>query len=138
MKDVNRVTIAGRVSQDLGERSYAITAGGTAVLSFSIATNRPVRVSEGEWDDEASFFDIVVWGNQADSLRKRLAKGQTVLVDGSLRQERWQDKKSGQKRSAVRIVADYVQICGKRKGQEDDGMPSDDETPFEDDFPDVF
>jgi len=88
------------------------TGGGTAVCSLSLAVNR--RVKKGDrWEEEASFFDIVVFGKIAENSAEYLAKGRPVLVEGELVQRRWDDQE-GRKRSKVEVVANTVQFLGGR------------------------
>jgi single-strand DNA-binding protein len=108
MADLNRVTLVGRLTRD-AELKY--TSGGMAACKFSIAVNRK-RKNGDEWVDEASFFDIVLWGRQGEAINQYLVKGKQVGIDGELRQERWQDRDSGQARSKVEIVASNIQLLG--------------------------
>jgi single-strand DNA-binding protein len=104
--DHNHVSIIGRLVRD-GELKY--TANGTAVLKFSIAVNRKKKDGDA-WTDEASFFDITLWGRQAEGLDQYLQKGKQVAIAGELRQDRWQQ--DGQNRSKVEIIANSVQLLG--------------------------
>jgi len=106
MADLNHVVLIGRLTRE-AELKY--TSGGQAVCKFSIAVNRR-RKNGDQWEDEANFFDIVVWGRQGESLHPYLVKGKMVGVDGELRQDRWQQ--DGQNRSKVEIVANYLQLLG--------------------------
>ena len=106
MADLNHVVLIGRLTRD-AELKY--TSGGQAVCKFSIAVNRR-RKNGDQWEDEANFFDIVVWGRQGESLHPYLVKGKMVGVDGELRQDRWQQ--DGQNRSKVEIVTNYLQLLG--------------------------
>jgi single-strand DNA-binding protein len=106
MADLNHVVLIGRLTRD-AELKY--TSGGQAVCKFSIAVNRR-RKNGDQWEDEANFFDIVVWGRQGESLHPYLVKGKMVGVDGELRQDRWQQ--DGQNRSKVEIVTSYLQLLG--------------------------
>ena len=110
MADLNRVVLIGRLTRD-AELKY--TANGQAVCKFSIAVNRR-RKNGDQWEDEANFFDIVVWGRQGESLNQYLVKGKMVGIDGELRQDRWQQE--GQNRSKVEIVASYLQLLGGGPG----------------------
>lgn len=106
--DINKTIIVGRLTRD-SELSY--TNSGYAILKFSIATNR--RKKDGDqWIDEANFFDVVVWGKRGEAISQWLVKGQQVVVEGELRQERWE--KDGVKRSKVSIEANNVQMIGGR------------------------
>jgi single-strand DNA-binding protein len=110
MADLNHVVLIGRLTRD-AELKY--TANGQAVCKFSIAVNRR-RKNGDQWEDEANFFDIVVWGRQGESLNQYLVKGKMVGVDGELRQDRWQQ--DGQNRSKVEIIANYLQLLGGGPG----------------------
>jgi len=106
MADLNHVVLIGRLTRE-AELKY--TAGGQAVCKFSIAVNRRKKTGD-QWEDEANFFDIVVWGKQGESLHPYLIKGKMVGVDGELRQDRWQQ--DGQNRSKIEIIANYIQLLG--------------------------
>jgi len=106
MADLNHVVLIGRLTRD-AELKY--TAGGQAVCKFSIAVNRRKKNGD-QWEDEANFFDIVLWGKQGESLQTYLVKGKMIGVDGELRQDRWQQ--DGQNRSKVEIIASYIQLLG--------------------------
>jgi len=106
MADLNHVVLIGRLTRD-AELKY--TSSGQAVCKFSIAVNRRKKNGD-QWEDEANFFDIVVWGRQGESLHPYLLKGKMVGVDGELRQDRWQQ--DGQNRSKVEIVTNYLQLLG--------------------------
>ncbi|MDR1586508.1 MAG: single-stranded DNA-binding protein [Treponema sp.] len=110
MADLNHVVLIGRLTRD-AELKY--TANGQAVCKFSIAVNRR-RKNGDQWEDEANFFDVVVWGRQGESLSQYLVKGKMVGVDGELRQDRWQQ--DGQNRSKVEIIANYLQLLGGGPG----------------------
>jgi len=110
MVDINIVVLIGRLTRDA---ELKITASGQAVCKFSIAVNRR-RKNGDQWEDEANFFDIVVWGKQGESLNQYLKKGKMVGVTGELRQDRWQQ--DGQNRSKVEIVANNLQLLGGGPG----------------------
>jgi single-strand DNA-binding protein len=110
MVDINRVVLIGRLTRD-AELKY--TSGGQAVCKFSVAVNRRKKNGE-QWEDEANYFDIVLWGRQGENINQYLVKGKTVGVDGELRQDRWQQ--DGQNRSKVEIVANNVQLLGGTPG----------------------
>ena len=106
MADLNQVVLIGRLTRD-AELKY--TAGGQAVCKFAVAVNRRKKVGD-TWEDEANFFDIVLWGKQGESLQNYLVKGKMVGIQGELRQDRWQQ--DGQNRSKIEIIANYIQLLG--------------------------
>jgi single-strand DNA-binding protein len=108
-QDINMVVLLGRLVRD-AELRY--TSGGTAVANLSMAVNR--RKKEGDsWREEASFFDIQLWGKAAESLERYLTKGKQIAVQGELRQSRWQQ--DGQNRSKVSIAATNLQLLSSGK-----------------------
>ena len=110
MTDLNHVVLIGRLTRDAELKSIA---SGQSVCKFSIAVNRRKKNGD-QWEDEANFFDIVVWGRQGESLHQYLVKGKMVAVDGELRQDRWQQE--GQNRSKIEIVANNLQLLGGNPG----------------------
>ncbi|AEF83021.1 single-stranded DNA-binding protein [Leadbettera azotonutricia] len=111
MADINHVVLVGRLTRD-AELKY--TASGQAVCKFSLAINRR-RKNGDQWENEANYFDIVLWGKMGEAVAKLLVKGKAVGVDGELRQDRWQQQ-DGQNRSKVEIVASNVQLLGGNPG----------------------
>ena len=63
-----------------------------------------------EWKEEASFFDVTLWGKMAEGLNTYLVKGKQIAVEGELEQERWE--KDGQNHSKVTITASNIQLLG--------------------------
>ena len=88
---------------------------GSQVTSFSIAVNRAYRVNN-EWREETYFFDIETFGQLAERLGKQLNKGTQILVEGQLRQDRWETA-AGDKRTKVKIVADRVSILSGKSAE---------------------
>ena len=118
MADLNHVVLIGRLTRD-AELKY--TANGQAVCKFSIAVNRRKKNGD-QWEDEANFFDIVLWGKQGESLQNYLVKGKMIGVDGELRQDRWQQ--DGQNRSKIEIIANYIQLLGGSSSDRGDRQQS--------------
>lgn len=111
MTDINRVVLVGRLTRDLGNspNEFAYLPNGSARANISIAVNRSRKQGE-QWIEEASFFDVTIWGKTAENLKPYLLKGKQVAVEGYLKQDRWE--KDGQKYSKVVIVADSVMLLG--------------------------
>jgi len=129
MKDINSVVVVGRLTRD-AELKYTPT--GTAILDLSVAVNRSVKRGDG-WEDEVSFFDVVLFGKLAESIVQYCTKGQQIGIQGALRQERWE--KDGATRTKVKIIADTVRLLGgKRNAAEPE--PVREEIPRADDFDD--
>lgn len=112
MADINKVILVGRLTKNALLR---YTQSGDALSNFALAVNRKVKNGDC-WKDEASFFDIVLLGKQAEALNQYLQKGKQVAIEGYLKQERWQ--KDGINYSRVVIVAQSIQLLGGNKPQE--------------------
>lgn len=112
-EDLNSVALVGRLTRD-PEVKY--TTSGVAKMSLSIAVNRSVK-DNGQWKQEASFFDVVFWGKQAEALNQYLFKGKQIGVTGKLEQQRWTTQEGN--KSRIIINADSIQLLGG--GQENGG-----------------
>jgi single-strand DNA-binding protein len=86
-----------------------------AICEFSLAINNR-RKQGDDWVDEANFFDVTVFGRQGEAIQRYLTKGKQVGIDGRLKQDRWQDKETGQNRSKINIIADNVMLLGGGEG----------------------
>lgn len=134
-QDINNWVGVGRLVRD-GELKY--TSGGLAICKISIASNSRAKKGD-EYVDEASFFDVSIFGRSAEALNQYLTKGKQVVVQGRLKQERWE--KDGQNHSRIVINADSVQLLGGDKQaapaqQSQRGKPEASEEPeYKDDIP---
>lgn len=135
MVTFNRVILAGNLVRDPEIRYLP---SGLSVTSFGIAVNSRYK-QNNELKEEVSFFDIVVFGKMGENCAEYLSKGRPVLVEGRLRQRRWET--DGAKRSKIEVVADGVQFLGSPKGggaaegggggaKPQGGESPDDDTPF--------
>ena len=114
MRNLNAVTLTGNLTRDPELRQ---TPNGVSVADLGLAVNESVKGPNGEWTERANFFNVTVWGGQAESCARYLSKGRPVAITGRLRWESWE--KDGEKRSMVKVVADQVQFLG---GGQDQGQ----------------
>lgn len=98
-RSINQVILMGRLTRDPEQRT---TPSGRTVVSFSIAVDRQTQ------DDQADFFDITAWEKLGELVMQYLSKGRRVLVQGRLRQDSWEDKETGKRRSRVEVTASDV------------------------------
>lgn len=118
--DINRVTLVGRLTRDPELRHLP---SGTPVLQMGLAVNGRQKDDADNWSDKPNFFDIKVFGNQAEMLSQHLAKGRRVGIDGRLDWSSW-EAQDGSKRSKVEVVANTVQFLDSR-GESEGGSRSD-------------
>lgn len=116
-----KIIVVGNLGSD-PEMRYM--PDGTAVTSFSVATNRRwTDRSTGQPVDETTWFRVSVWGRQAETTNEYLSKGRKVLVEGQITPDRntggprmW-TAQDGTVRASFEIRADSVRFLGGR----DDG-----------------
>ena len=139
MANLNRVEIIGNVTKDPqpGE-----TPSGQRWAEFDIAIN----AKDKQGNKVTQFVNgIICWDKTAEIAETYLKRGSLVYVEGSLRQEQWQDKKTGQNRTRLRVVAYNLQffISGQQTGdgwrqqnmQQRQQPPKSQSRYFEDDIP---
>ncbi len=105
----NKVIFAGNLTRD-PELRYS--AQGTPICNFGLAVNS--RAGQ-EGKDEVLFIDIVVFGKQAEPCSQYLSKGRPALVEGRLRERRWEQ--NGQQRSKFEVLAQTVRFLGSGGGK---------------------
>jgi single-strand DNA-binding protein len=110
MSDINRVTLVGRLTRDPELRGLP---SGSSVLNIGLAVNGRQKDQSGNWTEKPNFFDVKVFGAQADMLANHLSKGRRIGVDGRLEWSSW-DAQDGTKRSKVEVVAQSVQFLDSR------------------------
>ncbi len=131
--DINRVTLVGRLTRDPELRHLP---SGTPVLEMGVAVNGRMQDDAGNWVDKPNFFDVKVYGNQAEMLSQHLTKGRRIGVDGRLDWRSW-EAQDGTKRSKVDVVAQSVQFLDSRMEGEGGGqyVPAGATAATGDDFP---
>lgn len=122
MPNFNRTILAGNLTRD-PELRY--TPSGTPVCSFDLAINSFYTNSKGEKKEDATFVPITVWKRQAELCAEYLKKGRPVLVEGRIKQERWNDKE-GKKRSRLTVIASLARFLGAPPKSADTPVPTDD------------
>lgn len=121
---LNRTIVMGRLTRDPELRR---TNNGTSVTSFSIAVDRDFKAQDGS--KETDFIDVVAWRHTAEFVSRYFAKGRMAVVDGRLQTRSYQDK-TGNKRTAVEVVADNVYFGDSKN----DAKKSDDREAMYDQF----
>lgn len=110
---VNKVILLGSVGKDPEVRMV----GEAKVATFSVATNEKYKDSKsGEWKENTEWHNIVCWRNTAELAEKYIKKGTQLFIEGKLRTRSWD--KDGEKRYVTEIVADSIQLLGKKEGSD--------------------
>ena len=115
MANFNQFTGIGTLTRDVEIRQ----AGQTSVGNVSLAINEKYTTKSGEKREDVLFLECVLWGKTAELAGQYLAKGKQVLFSGRLKQENWEDKATGAKRSKVVLNVDDMQFLGGPSGGQD-------------------
>jgi single-strand DNA-binding protein len=116
MASVNKVILVGNLGADPETRYMP---SGDAITNIRIATtDRWKDKASGEMKEATEWHRIAFFGRLAEIAGQYLKKGSQVYVEGRIRTRKWQDKE-GQDRYTTEIVADAMQLLGKREGMGD-------------------
>jgi len=115
---VNKVILIGNLGQDPESR---FTPQGTAVTSFSIATNESWKSQNGDIKEHTEWHRIEMFGKRAETANEYMRKGNTVYIEGRLKTDEWEDKETGQKRRATKIQCDNFTMLGRRGDNQSQG-----------------
>ncbi|WP_394868234.1 single-stranded DNA-binding protein [Staphylococcus borealis] len=108
----NLTILTGRITKDLELKQ----AGQTQVTNFSLAVDNPFK------KDDTSFFDIVAFGKTAQLLNNYCGKGSKILIEGNLKQDRFQGKE-GHNRSVVRVIANRIEFLDSKGSNQQNNQP---------------
>lgn len=115
MQSYNKVILLGNLTHTPVIRH---TAKGLATATFGLAMNRSSRSSDGAKLEETTYVDVKAWGSQAEIAQKYLTRGRPVHLEGRLKLEQWQDKKTGTQRSKLLVIAERIIFLGAPEGGE--------------------
>lgn len=118
MASFNKVILIGNLTRDPELKHLP---KGTAVCNFSMAVNRRWKTETGEDRDEVYFADCKAYGKQAEIISQYVKKGHPLMIEGRLTREEWDDKKTGEKKSATRIMIESFQFL---KGRDEGAAPA--------------
>lgn len=105
---MNLAILIGRLTKD-PELRY-IAQSGRAVATFTIAVDRQFVTKDGQ--KQSDFFNVVVWGKQAENVANYLSKGSQAAVRGQI-QNRSYETQTGEKRYITEIIAENVQFLSR-------------------------
>lgn len=114
---VNKVILVGRLGKD-PELRY--TPSGTAVVTFTMATDERYKDRDGNQQSKTEWHNVVAWRQLAEICGKFLHKGKQIYIEGKI-QTRSYDDRDGNKRYITEIVADQMQMLGNREDSQGGG-----------------
>jgi single-strand DNA-binding protein len=110
---LNKAMLIGNVGKDPEVRYLDGSNGQAKVATFTVATTERYRDRNGETRENTEWHNIVAWRNTADVVEKFVKKGTQVYIEGRIRTRSWDDQ-TGNKRYTTEIMADTLQLLGKR------------------------
>tara|TARA_Y100001968_G_C19034056_1_gene561234 strand:+ start:174 stop:563 length:390 start_codon:yes stop_codon:yes gene_type:complete len=127
---INSVTLVGRAGRDPEVRYFE---SGSVVANLTLAVNRRSKEDEPDW------FNLEIWGKQAQVAADYVKKGSLIGITGSFKVDSWQDKNSGQERAKPVVRVDRLELLGSKRDSENNSLnnsnygnnaPSNEEIPF--------
>ena len=127
---INSVPLVGRAGRDPEVRYFE---SGTVVANLTIAVNRRNREDEPDW------FNLEIWGKQAQVAADYVKKGSLIGITGSFKLDSWKDRNTGEDRNKPVVRVDRLELLGSKRDSENSNFqnnnsfnqqPSNDEIPF--------
>jgi len=106
---INSVTLVGRAGRDPEVRYFE---SGTVVANLTMAVNRRNR------DDEPDWFNLEIWGKQAQVAADYVKKGSLIGITGSFKLDSWKDRNTGEDRNKPVVRVDRLELLGSKKDSE--------------------
>ena len=113
--EINSVNLVGRAGREPDVRYFE---SGSTVANFSLAVNRRSRDEEPDW------FNLEIWGKQAQIAADYVRKGSLIGITGSLKIDSWKDKNTGESRFKPVIRVDRLNLLGSKKDNETNNYSS--------------
>ena len=107
--EINTVNLVGRAGREPDVRYFE---SGSTVANFTLAVNRRSRDEEPDW------FNLEIWGKQAQIAADYVRKGSLIGITGSLKIDSWKDKNTGEDRYKPVIRVDRLNLLGSKKDNE--------------------
>lgn len=112
MVNFNKVILMGRLTHDVELKSVN---HGTSLAELGIAVNERRPDRDGGWKDEVHFINVAFWGKKAEVISQYLSKGDPILIEGRLKQQRWEV--NGKKHSRVNVFGEQFSFVGIGRSQ---------------------
>ncbi|MBF0510264.1 MAG: single-stranded DNA-binding protein [Deltaproteobacteria bacterium] len=114
-KGLNKVMIIGRLGKDPEVR---YTTAGTAVASFTVATDESWTNKEGQREERTEWHRIVAWGKLGETCGKYLTKGKLVYLEGRLQTRDWTDQNNVKRYTTEIVALDMVMLSAGAGGRD--------------------
>ena len=106
--EINTINLVGRAGREPDVRYFE---SGSTVANFTLAVNRISRGDEPDW------FNLEIWGKQAQIAADYVKKGSLVGITGSFKIDSWKDKNTGEDRFKPVVRVDRLNLLALKKKQ---------------------
>ena len=110
MSNFNKVILMGRLSRDVELKSVN---NGISLVELGVAVNERRKSAEGTWKEDVHFIDVTFWGKKAEVIAQYLTKGDPILLEGRLKQNRWEV--NGKNHSRINVYGEQFSFVGSRQ-----------------------
>lgn len=118
---VNTVTLLGNCGLDPDIR---YTASGKPVAKLSLAINENYKDNQGNWQERTHWISVVAWQRLAEVVGEYVQQGTKLYVHGRLNTESWEDRRSGEKRYRMSVVAEKLIVLSNGRQRAGNGRDS--------------
>tara|TARA_Y100001968_G_C19419036_1_gene750679 strand:- start:226 stop:615 length:390 start_codon:yes stop_codon:yes gene_type:complete len=127
---INSVTLVGRAGRDPDVRYFE---SGSVVANLTMAVNRRSRNDQPDW------FNLEIWGKQAQVAADYVKKGSLIGITGSFKLDSWKDRNTGEEKTKPVVRVDRLELLGSKREAEGGNFsgqsqsfnsPTEEEIPF--------
>ena len=112
---INSITLVGRAGRDPEVKYFE---SGTVVANLTMAVNRRNRNDEPDW------FNLEIWGKQAQVAADYVKKGSLIGITGSFKLDSWKDRNTGEDRNKPVVRVDRLELLGSKRDSENSNFQS--------------
>lgn len=125
---MNIVVLKGNLARD-PEIKVVTTASGkqSSVVSIVLAVSRYFKKGNGEKGVDTVFINCEAWDTGAETIAKYCSKGSELLIEGCLKEDRWETE--GQKRSRLKIRINNFELPRKQRTEHEPPSETEEESP---------
>ena len=118
---MNIVHLSGNFTRKPEVREVNSGDRSTKVANFVVASSRRFKKKDGTMDEETTFINCEAWDTGAETIAKWFDKGDSIIIHGSLKNEKWEDKEGNMRyRDKIRVSNFEFPPRGKQKEEKSD------------------
>ncbi|MCB9893084.1 MAG: single-stranded DNA-binding protein [Planctomycetes bacterium] len=118
MASFNKVILMGNLTRTPELRSLP---SGTQLTDITLAVNENYTDKSGNKQESTHFVEVTFWGKQAELICRWKKQGDPLLIEGSLKQDKWVDKETGKNRSKLKVQGSSCTFLNRGSGESGGG-----------------